>query len=424
MKIRFIYPRFEKFADSGKELAFLSTNKNIGNFQMPPALGIPILAALTPSEYEYGVFDENIEEIDYNDDSALIAISFFTPQANFAYRIASRFKEKGKTVIAGGMHPTLMKDEAAKYFDAVCIGEVENVWLDILNDFQNQELKQFYYGSYPDLSKMPVPERDIFKDKEGYDWQANLVQVMRGCAYNCESCIIPIQCGEKFRFRPIQNIINDIESIKCRELHFTDDTIVLPNKKCYEFVQELMKATSKLEPKPRIFISGSFNMHTNPEYLKMLVDGGVVCVYIVCGCDPFSIKAFQRNEKRFFEWGIEIVKNIHDAGLNVYISYGLGFDFQDKYVFDASLEFSRKANIDTAEFYISTPFPQTPSWHRLRKENRILHYNWTKYNTANVVFKPKNFTEQELNDGYVYCWKEFYKEHKLDRALNVFRKSQ
>ena len=162
-------------------------------------------------------------------------------------------------------------------------------------------------------------------------------------------------------------------------------------------------------------------MHTNPEYLKMLVDGGVVCVYIVCGCDPFSIKAFQRNEKRFFEWGIEIVKNLQDAGLNVFISYGLGFDFQDKYVFDASLEFSRKAKIDTTEFYISTPFPQTPSWHRLRKENRILHYNWTKYNTANVVFKPKNFTEQELNDGYVYCWKEFYKEHTPDRALDIFR---
>lgn len=106
----------------------------------------------------------------------------------------------------------------------------------------------------------------------------------------------------------------------------------------------------------------------------------------------------------------------------MYASIGLGFDYQNKHAFDLSMDFVRKAQIKTAEFYILTPFPQTPVWHQFIKEDRILHYNWTKYNTANVVFKPKNFTEQELLDGYIACWKEFYADVSIKESLSNFVK--
>ncbi|PLX01949.1 MAG: hypothetical protein C0594_12415, partial [Marinilabiliales bacterium] len=420
MKIRFIYPKFEKLTESWSELGELSQSKSLGNFRMPPALGIPILTSLTPENITCTVFDENVEPIDFDDDADLFAISFFTPQAENAYKIADRLKQKGKKVIAGGMHPSMMPDEASMHFNSVCIGEAENVWFDILNDFKTGNLKKFYTGGSPSLSNMPLPKRNIFKDKDGYDWSATLVQVMRGCSYNCENCILPVEGGKEFRFRPIDKVIEDIESLKFREFFLTDDTLVLPNKECKTYFLDLLKETQKLDPKPRMFLSGSLNMPIDDDYLKQLVDGGIVSIYLVLGCDPFSINAMRKGGDRFFNWSIDIVKKLQDAGLHVFSSHGFGFDYQDVSSFDKTLEFIEKTKIDTSEFYILTPFPQTPSWHKFNKENRLLHTNWTKYNTANVVFKPKNMTEDQLTEGFLYVWKEFYKNYSINDSLNIF----
>ena len=143
MKITFVYPKFEKLLESRVEIGESArAKKHLGDFSMPPALGIPIMASLSKEMHTVKLYDENIEEVDFNDDADLIAVSFFTPQANYAYNIAKQFKVKGKTVIGGGMHASLMPDEALEYFDSICIGEVEGVWNDILYDFQNGKLKR------------------------------------------------------------------------------------------------------------------------------------------------------------------------------------------------------------------------------------------------------------------------------------------
>jgi len=421
MKIAFIYPKFEKFFESTPELREIAYVRNLGDFKMPSALGIPILAALSKEKHDIKLFDENIEEIDYDDDSDLIAVSFFTPQACFAYEIAKKFKAKGKTVIGGGMHPSILPEEAVKHFDAICVGEVEAVWEDILSDFENEELKKMYQGGYPDMSLVPTPDRSIYMEKTGYDWSAKLIQTMRGCCFSCENCIIPVEFGKKFRFKEIDRIIEEINLTNVEgDYYLIDDTLVLPHRQCFKFREELMSAFSKLPKKPRLFMSGSLNMTTNSDYLKTLVDGGVVNLYLVTGSDPFSKKAFSKGETKYFNWALQIVKNIQDAGIQVFASIGYGFDYQDNSVFDITLEFLERANIKTSEFFIVTPFPQSPIWHKLRKEDRILHYNWTKYNTSNVVFKPKNFTEKELLDGYIKCWKEFYSNKSINESLEIF----
>jgi radical SAM superfamily enzyme YgiQ (UPF0313 family) len=421
MNIRFIYPRFEKFLESRPELSELSKYDSVGNFKMPPALGIPILSSLTPEIHQCSVVDENLQQIDYSDNADLFAVSFFTPQAEYAYDIARKLRAKGKTVIAGGIHPTMMPEEAAEYFDSVCVGEGEAVWLEILKDAENKDLKNFYYGGNPDLTHLPIPNRSIIKDRDGYAWNAKLMQVMRGCAFSCENCILPAGFGKKYRFRPVEDILKELAGFNTKEFFITDDSIVLNNAECTGYLEKLMKAFSQLDEKPRIYISGSLNMSVNPAYLKSLYEGGVVCVYMVLGCDLISTGAFRKKGKRFFDWSVDIVKKIQDAGIQVFTSHGLGFDYQDHSLFDLSLEFCEKTNIETAEFYILTPFPKTPSWHRFHEENRILHYNWSKYNTANVVFKPRNFTEQELLDGYLLCWKEFYKSRKTEDSLTIFK---
>lgn len=424
MNITFIYPRFEKLLESRLELVSSEgAKKHLGDFSMPPALGIPIMAAMSKNQHKVKLFDENVEQIDYDDDADLIAVSFFTPQANYAYDIAKRFKAKGKTIIGGGMHPSLMPEEASEYFDAICIGEVEGVWEDILSDFQKGQLKKTYQKEILNIDIIPIPEREIFTGRDNYDWEAKLIQTMRGCSFFCENCIIPSEFGQNFRFKSIERVIEELNASQMNgDYYLIDDTLFLPNRECRDYRTKLFKAFSELPVKPRIFMSGSLNTSYDPDFLKLLKDAGVINLYLVTGCDPYSVKAFQKGEQLYFDYGLEFVDRYQQAGIEVYISTGLGFDYQDNHVFDITLDFIRKAHIKTAEFYILTPFPQTPVWHQFRKENRILHYNWTKYNTANVVFKPKNFTEEELLDGYIRCWKEFYSIISIEESLSNFVK--
>lgn len=421
MKITFIYPRFEKLIESRLELLEAGVpKKNLGDFSMPPALGIPIMSALSRDKHQINLYDQNIEPVNFDDDADLIAVSFFTPQAEYAYDIAKKFKAKGKTVIGGGMHPSLMPEEASQYFDAVCIGEVEEVWNDILTDFENGTLKKTYQKMVDNLDIIPLPERNIFRNKDKYDWSAKLIQTMRGCAYFCENCIIPAEFGRNFRFKSTQNVLNEFTQTPIQgDYYLIDDTLSLPDQRCEAHRDEVFAALAKLEPRPRLFMSGSLNMSQKPEFIKKLTDAGVVSLYCVTGADPYSTKALQ-GEQKYVDICKKMVDLYQEAGIEVYLSVGLGFDHQDKSVFDNSLDFIRKSNIKTAEFYILTPFPQTRVWHKYRKEDRILHYNWTKYNTANVVFRPKNMTEQELLDGYLHCWKEFYSNTSISESLRIF----
>ena len=424
MNITFIYPKFEKLLESRLELGSSEgAKKHLGDFSMPPALGIPIMAAMSKNQHNIRLYDENIEEINYNDDADLIAVSFFTPQANYAYEVAKKFKAKGKTVIGGGMHPSLMPEEAMQYFDAICIGEVEGVWLDILDDFQKGKLKKTYQKEVANLDTIPLPERNIFTGRDHYDWEAKLIQTMRGCSFFCENCIVPAEFGQNFRFKSVDRVIEELNATQITgDYYFIDDTLFLPHRACRDYRTKLFKAISELPVKPRIFMSGSLNTSYDPDFLKLLKDAGVINMYLVTGCDPYSIKAFQKGEKQYFDYALEFTERYKQAGIEVYISVGLGFDYQDRHVFDITLDYIQKAKIKTAEFYILTPFPQTPVWHQFRKEDRILHYNWTKYNTANVVYKPKNFTEQELLDGYIHCWKEFYSGVSIQESLSNFVK--
>lgn len=421
MKIRFIYPRFQKLVESHTELQVLKHVQSVGSFRMPPALGIPILSALTPPEHEVCVFDENIEAIDYDDDADVVAVSFFTPQATAAYRIADEFKKRGKTVIGGGMHTSQIPEEASGHFDAICVGEAEGVWQTILSDLEKGSLKPIYESILPDLSLIPIPDRAILsnlKEKRSYDWEANMIQVMRGCTKKCESCIVPVQCGNDFRFRPIENVIEDIQSLELKEFFFTDDSLVLHDEECQQYMSKLMDATRDINA--RIFVSSTLNMSCDKEYLDSLVKGGVVSLYLVTGFDPTSILAFKPKGKLHFKLALENVKKMQDTGLHCFLSFGLGFDAQDESIFDITLEFAEKSGVETSEFFLLTPFPGTPAYHRLKNRDRILHTDWEKYNTSHVVFRPKRMSVERLQRGFIECWLDFYKNYTEQDAVGIF----
>lgn len=424
IRLRFVYPKFKKFLEGHDELNTLLKKYLVGNYTMPPSLALPIIAALTPDDIEINLTDDNIgQEIDYDENVDLAAISCFTPQASRAYAIADEYRKKGTKVILGGIHPTALPEEALRHADAVCIGEAEPVWPEILNDIKNGELKKTYRSNkIYQLSKLPIPKREIFKQGI-YNWNAHLVLTTRGCPVKCEGCPIPEKEGYLLRLRPVDDIIEDIKLMPYREFYFTDDTIMLPGKKNMKFLLSIMERTRELDVS--IFLASTMMMVSDPAFYRELKRGGAASMYTVFGFDRVSRNLFSRECTRK-EWKkcVDLVRTIEDAGIHFFASFGIGFDDQDSGVFDKILGFAEESGIDLAEFYITTPFPGTPFGKRIEKEMRILQRNYDYWNHGNIVFKPRNFTEKELMDGFYYLWKAFYKNKDPVKTIRTFDVSE
>lgn len=414
LKIRCIYPYFQKFLQGHPELDAHLKQYLVGNYTMPPSLALPIIAALTPPEVELSLTDDNIHQpIDYDEKVDLVAISCFTPQAKRAYDIADEYRKRKTKVILGGIHPTAMPQEALEHADAVCIGEVEPLWHQILQDCADGSLKKIYQTTDTySLADFPIPKRDIFP-RDVYKWDAHIVLTTRGCSVRCGGCPIPNKEGTHVRLRPIDNIIDDIVSMPYREFYFADDTIMLPGKKYTNFILKIMERTKELDV--NIFLASTMMMIPDPEFYRKLNKGGACSMYTIFGFDRVS-KQLLSPDCSPADWqkGIDLVKMNEDAGIHFFASFGIGFDDQDEGVFDRILKFSDDSGIDLAEFYIITPFPGTPFGDQMVSENRIIHRDYSIWNHGNIVFKPKHLSEQQLMDGFYHLWKSFYnnKEHK------------
>ncbi|HOV14314.1 MAG TPA: radical SAM protein, partial [Spirochaetota bacterium] len=240
MKIKFIYPKFEKFLETYPDLAEFPEIAATWAYTMPPAMGIPILAGLTPKDIEWHVQDQNIESINFDDNSDLIAISYFTPQSGYAYELGDEFMKRGKTVVMGGMHPSMIPEDAKKHCHAVCIGEGDTIWNSILDDYKKGKLKEYYKSEcYPEGDDIASPLLGIFDVEDKYDWHASLLSVTRGCPFSCPWCNIHTYQGNKTRFRPMEKVVADMKRLSGKEFYVTDDMIMLKRKEIKDYMMEL-----------------------------------------------------------------------------------------------------------------------------------------------------------------------------------------
>ncbi len=406
MKIRFIYPRFHRFLDTYPELSKFPAIAGVWRFTMPPALGLRILAALTPADVEWALTDENVEPVDYDEEVDLVAISFFTPQASSAYEVARRFRARGVSVVMGGMHPSMAPDDAKPHCDSLCVGEAEEIWPRMLEDFRAGRLRPVYGPEYPDPSTWVRPKQGLFGNSGRYDWPASLLQVARGCPHHCPYCNIPCIQGRRVRFRDVDAVLEEAEALQGEEFYITEDVIMFQARSVMDYTERLFTALAELRDL-RIFLTSALPFNSRPEFLELLARGGVASLYLTFGFDHIS-EGINRGDAGAVRESKEIVDRIRDSGIEVHGAFAVGFDQDDGGVFDRVLDFCSTIEMNRAEFFIATPFPNTPLWHQLQGEGRILHTDWSRYNTASAVFRPKQMTPEELTRGYLRMWTEYY----------------
>ncbi|HID32871.1 MAG TPA: radical SAM protein, partial [bacterium (Candidatus Stahlbacteria)] len=192
-------------------------------FQLPP-LALPVLAGLTPDHHDIEIVDENIDDIDLSSGADLVAITSMTSTVPRAYEIADRFRAQGSKVVMGGIHASALPQEALQHADSVVIGEAEGVWSHLIEDFEHNRLKPIYKNKgFPSLKNLPPPRYDLLNTKK-YTTTA-ITHVSRGCPNACNFCTVTKFFGNRYRMRPVEDVIGEIRNFRSRFVGFFDDNI-------------------------------------------------------------------------------------------------------------------------------------------------------------------------------------------------------
>jgi radical SAM superfamily enzyme YgiQ (UPF0313 family) len=336
---------------------------------------------------------------------------YFT--AEKAYAVADWYRQRNIPVIMGGCHATLCPDEVAQHCDAVVIGEADDIWRDVLADFENKRLQPIYRPTVkPDLARLPPPRWDLI-DKTKYDLQ-NLVQAGRGCSFGCDFCAIPLLNGRKSRHKAVAQVVAEIRAsietsrgLTKRVVFFSDDNIV--NNPSY--AKELFRALIPLG------ITWSSQCALSIAYDDELLDLAQAsgCRGLFIGFETLQQNALNGVHKRYEASQYpHYIRKIRERGISVLGSFLFGLDIDTADVFKETVAFCMANTIDFVNFHLVSPTPGTPFFQRLEAEQRLLHRRWAYYQ-ENVAYRPKAMSIRELQDGQIQAYEEYFSYRNIWR---------
>lgn len=365
-------------------------------------LTLTTLASLIPSELEAKVeiVDEGIEVLNGNTGADLVGICAITGTSDRAYTIADYFRKRGIPVVLGGVHPTLMPEEASEHADAVVVGFGEKTWPQLLRDFKKGEMQKIYKSPKDvSLRDLTFPRRDLLK-KRSYI-TINTIQATRGCPHECDFCITPVVVGGYYH-RPVEDVIEEIKYMDCKKLIFLDPSPV----EDAEYSKELYR---KMIPLKLKWVGlATIKIAENEELLSLAVQSG--CKGLLIGFESVLQDTLNQINKKFnsVDRYKQIVRKLHQYGIPINGTFVFGSDNDDKTVFRRTVEFADEVKIDVPRYTVYTPFPGTPAYKRLEKENRIIERKWSLYDGQHVVFQPAKMSADELQEGLYWAWDQTY----------------
>ncbi|NLC71437.1 MAG: radical SAM protein [Desulfuromonadaceae bacterium] len=377
MRMQLIYPRWPKLERQTE-------------FHLPPH-GPVVFAACVPREVTLEFTDENLEAIDFDRGADLAAISvMLTAQLPRAFEIAAEFRQRKIPVIMGGIAVMLHSQEAALHADAVFLGEAEGRFEQVVDDFHRGQLRRCYdyMNDPPDIATVGIARRDLLK-RDLYNYRGvqmlDLVHASRGCKFNCFPCCTGFLGGKRFRPRPVQKVIEEMETIHNNRLFIVDNSLAQDR----QWLKELFTAMAPLRKK-----WVSHPILDDDEILKLAADAGAWYVYQAV----FDTSEVIRRR----------IRRLRDHGICVEGTIILGTDDQDEDAIKRLVDFLLEVELDVAEFTILTPFPHSPIRRRMELEGRILSNDWNRYTADKVVFQPKKMSPVRLQELYYYAWDTFY----------------
>ena len=387
-----------------------------------PSLSLAAIAAATPAGCEVLFCDENLEPLNLEADADLVGITAMTPQAPRAYEIAAAFRARGIPVVMGGFHASNLPDEALCHVDAVVVGEGEAVWPRLVADFLLGKLQRRYQASsLVRMAAVPEARRDIYSGRNYL--LTNTIQTTRGCPHDCEFCSVTSFYGRRYREKPLDLVLAELESLKKNGsfVFFVDDNLVANRR----YALALFSAMRGMELK---WLSHSpIDFAQDPALMRAA--GAAGCFGMFVGFESLNQKTLvsigkQTNVASCY---LEHAKVFRDNGIGILGSFVLGCDGDTPAIFEPILRFCEEARLEAAIFPILTPYPGTKVRERLEAEGRITSNDWRDYDMGHVTFVPRGMTAEELQAGHDWLNRSFYsfgsmyrRIFRVHRSLQVF----
>jgi radical SAM superfamily enzyme YgiQ (UPF0313 family) len=399
---------------------------------LAPPLNLLTIAALTPAEIEIKVIDEHYENIDFNEAFDLIGITAMTQQAFRAYEIAGEFRKRNIPVVMGGIHASVLPEEALEHVDTVFIGEAEDTWGVFLEDFKAGKEKRTYQPQhYFDLSRAPIPKYDLlnfseFKDADSY-FNYIPIQATRGCPHDCSFCVVTKLYGRKIRKKSIAHVVEEIEYLqkfnKDSLILFADDNLFVDKK----YGKELLKALIPL--KIKYFAQTDISIAEDDELLQLAYRSGCHIAFIGFeSLRPDSLGEINRNKWKMkqVEKYAQSIKKIQENGIVAFGAFVVGFQNDDLTVFNEISNFTIQNNMP-GQFTIATPIPGSRLYQTLHSEGKLFKpIFWNECNFYNLVFKHDKFSKNEAQNSLINLYETVFNDENTFKRLiymkNVYKK--
>lgn len=399
--VTFIYPCVGRFPDRGY----------VRSWQMQP-LSIGVLAALTPPDWQRTFYDDRLEPIDYDQPTDLAAISIETFTARRGYQIAQEYRRRRVPVVIGGYHASFCPEEVLEHADAVCVGEAEGVWGNILRDVTAGRLLRVYSCSpSPGLSGVRT-DRGIFRGKNYF--KIAMVETGRGCRFRCNFCSITAFYKATYRRRPVVEIIDEIRQLKEKIIFFVDDNVIGDVKSA----KELFHA---LKPLGIQWIGqASVNAAADAELLDLMAGSG--CRGLLVGFEslnPENLTSVGKaiNETIDYE---QALRAFRQRGILIYGTFMFGLPADSARLICDTVRFAEKQKLFLAALNHLVPFPGTPLYSVYQEEGRLVYGRWwlsDVYRFGQPPFRPSCMTSAELEQCCHQARRNFY------ALLSVLRRS-
>lgn len=380
-------------------------------------LAMPLLAAMMPDDWESEIILEILEDIPWNTDADLIGISSMGHGVIRSLDIAMEFKKMGKTVILGGYMASIMKEEAAKYCDAVVVGDAELVWHELLRDFENGTLKKIYEKNLEKGAlSTPLPRFDLIVHKNIGDFLP--VQAGRGCPNTCSFCSVACLYQGHYIKKPLEEVVRDIKQVK--ELGFKkflllDDNIFSDRDYLHQLLKEIKKLNMQWMSQCDIRI-GKEN-----DLLQELAKSG--CTTLSFGLESISRESLIGMNKSWANPARypELIKNIQNHGIDVSTEMVVGGDGDTLESIKLTKNFIEENKISVPRFYILTPIPGTKFFKDMVETSRLVNDNIYSFDGTEAVHVPKNMTPQELTKAYWDLYQSLFTYRSIIKR-NILRK--
>ena len=386
-------------------------------------LNLGIIAALTPDNWKIKILDENVRQFKYYD-ADLVGITSFTSTAARAYEIAGMYRAKQVPVVMGGIHASMATGDAMKYVDTIVKGEAETAWPNVIRDFEEGRLQKFYEGEIQPLLNSPKPRRDLFYP--GY-YSAS-VQTTRGCPMDCSFCSVSAFNGKHYRFRPIDDVLDELQEMSHSSVLFVDDNIIGYSKQSLERAKELFEGMIRRNLKKQWYSQASINFADDEELLQLAKRSG--CYGILLGVETEGKEQLKEVDKNYnIHRGVEnyekIFKKIRRQGIGVVGTFIFGFENDNAIGLKNRKKFINKSHADVIQATILTPLPGTKTFEKMSRNNMITHHtypdSWSDFTFYSLVFRHPNFTQKEFYDEMYKVYKSIYSPWRIVlRSIKTF----